>query len=173
MPKYFSKELKAFGRGRATNIKTMLLDPWFVPETTTLFDQLQAFRERKEHFAIVVDEYGVFQGIVTLEDILEEIVGEIDDEHDFTALGIRDQGDNTYLIDGTVTVRDVNRELDWNLPDEDYTTMAGLIIHESKTIPDAGQSFIFYGYRFTIMTRHKHQITLLRVSVVETDGESN
>lgn len=153
------------------NIKSMLIEPWFVPETTTLFDQLQAFRERKEHFAIVVDEYGAFQGIVTLEDILEEIVGEIDDEHDFSALGIRDQGDGTYLIDGTTTVRDVNRELDWNLPDKDYTTIAGLIIHESKTIPDVGQNFIFYDTRFTIMTRKSHQITMLKISAVGGDGD--
>lgn len=150
------------------DIKTVLIEPWFVPETTTLFDQLQAFRERKEHFAIVVDEYGAFQGIVTLEDILEEIVGEIDDEQDFSVLGIRDQGDGAYFIDGTVSVRDVNRELDWNLPDEGYTTIAGLIIHESKMIPEVGQSFIFHGTRFTIMMRERHQITVLKVSAVES-----
>ena len=146
------------------DIRLMLLEPWFVPETTTLFDQLQAFRERKEHFAIVVDEYGSFQGIVTLEDILEEIVGEIDDEQDLAATGIRLQGDGSYFIDGTVSIRDMNRELDWDLPDEAYTTVAGLIIHESKMIPDAGQSFIFYNYRFTVMKREKHQLTLLKVS---------
>ena len=145
------------------DIRMMLLEPWFVPETTTLFDQLQAFRTRKEHFAIVVDEYGSFQGIVTLEDILEEIVGEIDDEQDLTATGIRLQTDGSYFIDGTVSIRDVNRELDWFLPDEDYTTIAGLIIHESKMIPEAGQSFIFYNYRFTIMKREKHQLTLIKV----------
>ena len=148
------------------DIRMMLLDPWFVPETTNLFDQLQAFRERKEHFAIVVDEYGAFQGIVTLEDVLEEIVGEIDDEHDLTAIGIRAQGDDSYLVDGTVTIRDINREFDWDLPDEDYTTVAGLIIHEAKTIPDAGQTFIFYNTRFTVMTREKNQITLLKVAAL-------
>ncbi len=163
--KILLKEIRSVsGNIARLDIKTMLLDPWFVPETTNLFDQLQAFRERREHFAIVVDEYGVSQGIVTLEDVLEEIVGEIDDEQDFSVIGIRDQGDGTYLIDGTVTIRDMNRELHWELPDEDYTTVAGLIIHESKMIPDAGQNFIFYGYRFTIMTREKHQIKLLKVT---------
>lgn len=145
-------------------IKTVLLEPWFIPETTTLFDQLQAFRERKEHFAIVVDEYGSFQGIVTLEDILEEIVGEIDDEHDTTVAGVRAQADGSYLIDGMVTIRDLNRDLDWDLPDEDYTTLAGLLLHESKMLPEAGQRFSFYGYTFKIMKRQRNQITLISVN---------
>jgi Mg2+/Co2+ transporter CorB len=163
--KILLRELRSVsGNIERLDIKTMLLDPWFVPETTTLYDQLQAFRERKEHSAIVVDEYGSWQGIVTLEDILEEIVGEIDDEQDLTVSGIRQETEGTYLIDGTVTVRDVNRELDWNLPDEYYTTIAGLIIHESKMIPEAGQNFIFFGHRFTIVSREKRQITLIRVA---------
>ncbi len=154
------------------DIKSMLIEPWFIPETTILFDQLQAFRERQEHFAVVVDEYGAWQGIVTLEDILEEIVGEIDDEQDLAATGIEDQNDGSYLIEGTATLRDINRELDWNLPDEDYTTLAGLIIHESKMIPDEGQSFIFYGYRFVIEERQRHQITSLRVTPPLDDKNS-
>lgn len=169
--KILLKELRSVsGNIDRLDIRLMLLEPWFVPETTTLFDQLQAFRERKEHFAIVVDEYGSFQGIVTLEDILEEIVGEIDDEQDLTASGIRIQADGSYFIDGTVSVRDVNRELDWNLPDESYTTIAGLIIHESKMIPDAGQSFIFYNYRFTIIKRERHQLAIIRVTPISSVG---
>lgn len=151
-------------------IKTMVLEPWFIPETTSLFDQLQAFRERKEHFAVVVDEYGSFQGIVTLEDILEEIVGDIDDEHDVNVQGVRAQGDGTYLVDGTVTIRDLNRELDWNLPDEDYVTVAGLILHEAKMLPEAGQNFSFYGYRFKIMKRQRNQIALLSIMPPLADG---
>lgn len=171
--KILLRELRAVsGDINQLDIHKLLIDSWFVPETTNLFDQLQAFRERKEHFAVVVDEYGSFQGIVTLEDVLEEIVGEIDDEHDLSDFGIKDQGDGTYLIDGTVTIRDVNRELDWNLSDEDYTTLAGLIIHESKMIPDVGQSFVFYGCRFTIEAREKHQITSLRVSRMDV-AEAN
>jgi Mg2+/Co2+ transporter CorB len=155
------------------SIKSMMLEPWFVPETTTLFDQLQAFRERKEHFAIVVDEYGASQGIVTLEDILEEIVGEIDDEQDLAATGIKDQGDGSYVIEGTATVRDVNRELDWDLPDEDYTTLAGLILHESKMVPEEGQNFIFFGYRFSVLLRERHQIKLLKIIPPEQDTKEN
>lgn len=158
------RELRSVsGNIERLGIRNMILEPWFIPETTSLFDQLQAFRERKEHFAVVVDEYGSFMGIVTLEDILEEIVGDIDDEHDMQVSGVRGQGDGSYLVDGTVTIRDLNRELDWNLPDEDYSTIAGLILFESKMLPEAGQNFSFYKYRFKILKRQRNQITLVRV----------
>lgn len=147
------------------DIKPLLQEPWFVPETTTLFDQLQAFRDRKEHFAIVIDEYGSIMGIVTLEDVLEEIVGEIDDEHDMPVPGVTAAPDQSYyIIDGTVTIRDLNRELEWGLPDEDYATLAGLIIHESKTIPEENQSFSFFDFHFDILQRERNQITQIRVT---------
>jgi len=149
------------------DISRLLSDPWFIPETTILFDQLQAFRERKEHFAIVVDEYGAFKGIVTLEDILEEIVGDIDDEHDVSIPGVRAQPNGSFIVDGTVTIRDLNRAVGWNLPDDQYSTLAGLVLHESKMIPAVGQNFTFYGYRFKILKRQRNQITLIRV------GEDN
>jgi len=145
------------------DINRILTDPWFIPETTILFDQLQSFRERKEHFAIVVDEYGAFEGIVTLEDILEEIVGDIEDEHDMSVPGVRAQPGGAYIVDGTVTIRDLNRAAGWDLPDEYYSTIAGLILHESKMIPEMGQSFSFYGHRFKILKRQRNQITLVRV----------
>lgn len=158
------RELRSAGGDiNQLDIRTMALEPWFIPETTSLFDQLQAFRERKEHFAVVVDEYGSFQGIVTLEDILEEIVGEIDDEHDVNVLGVRPQADGTYLVDGTVTIRDLNRELDWELPDENYVTVAGLVLYESQMLPEAGQSFAFYDYRFKILKRMRNQLTLISI----------
>ena len=125
------------------DIEDLATEPWFVPEATTLYDQLQAFRSRREHFAVVVDEYGSFMGIVTLEDILEEIVGEIDDEHDETVVGVRKQSNGSYLVDGDVTIRDLNREFEWELPDdEDYSTVAGLIIHEAQTIRKRGRVLI-------------------------------
>lgn len=146
------------------DIEELASEAWFVPEATTLYDQLQAFKARKEHFAVVVDEYGSYMGIVTLEDILEEIVGEIDDEHDETVVGVRKQTNGTYLIDGDVTIRDLRREFDWNLPDDgDYSTLAGLIIHEAQTVPEAGQSFTFYGFRFDIVKRQRNQLGLIRV----------
>lgn len=144
-------------------IEDVLAEPWFVPETTSLFDQLQAFRERREHFAIVVDEYGSFMGIVTLEDILEEIVGEIDDEQDVNVPGVRRVHDGSYLVDGSVTIRDLNREFDWDLPDEEYSTIAGLVLYEAEAIPEVGQSFIFHDCRFDVVRRHRNQITMLRV----------
>lgn len=153
------------------DLKSVTTDPWFIPETTNLFDQLQAFRERREHFAIVIDEYGSFMGIVTLEDILEEIVGEIDDEVDVvTVQGVRPQGDGSFLVDGDVTIRDLNRAYDWSLPDEEYATLAGLLLYESKTIPDAGQAFNFYGFRFRVVKRQRNQITLIRITPPEEEG---
>ncbi len=146
------------------DIQKVATEPWFIPDTTTLYDQLQAFRRRREHFAMVVDEYGTLMGVVTLEDILEEIVGDIDDEHDVTMPGVRRQSNGTYLVDGTVTIRELNREFDWSLRDENYSTIAGLVLYESKTIPDAGQSFSFQGFRFDVMRRHRNQLTLIRVT---------
>lgn len=166
--KALMRELKALERANEDlsqiNIDQLASEAWFVPEATTLYDQLQAFKSRKEHFAVVVDEYGSFMGIVTLEDILEEIVGEIDDEHDETVVGVRKQTNGSYLVEGDVTIRDLNREFDWNLPDdEDYSTIAGLIIHEAQTVPETGQSFTFYGFRFDIVKRHRNKLGLIRV----------
>ncbi|MBV9996456.1 MAG: HlyC/CorC family transporter [Caulobacteraceae bacterium] len=138
-------------------------EPWFIPETTNLKDQLNAFLKRRTHFALVVDEYGALQGLVTLEDILEEIVGEIEDEHDLAIEGVRRQPDASVVVDGQVTIRDLNRALDWNLPDEHAVTVAGLVIHEAQTIPDPGQTFIFHGHRFQVLRRQRNQITALRV----------
>lgn len=146
------------------NIEALAGDPWFVPETTRLLDQLHAFRERHEHFALVVDEYGSLMGVVTLEDILEEIVGEIADEHDVSVPGLRRQPNGSYIVDGNFTIRDLNRELEWDLPDEEAATVAGLVLHESRRIPDVGQTFLFYGFRFEIMRRQRHQITTVRIT---------
>lgn len=162
--KLLLKELRNMsGAYQSFDITEIASDPWFIPETTTLFDQLQAFRERKEHFAIVVDEYGGLMGVVTLEDILEEIVGEIDDEHDITVEGVKAQPDGSYVIDGTVTIRDLNRELDWNLPGDEYSTLAGMILYESKMIPQVGQVFTFHDFRFKILKRQRNQITEIKV----------
>jgi Mg2+/Co2+ transporter CorB len=139
-------------------------EPWFIPDTTSLLDQLQAFRGRREHFAVVVDEYGSLMGIVTLEDILEEIVGEIEDEHDTPVSGVRPQPDGGYIVDGTVTIRDLNREFDWNLPDEEAATIAGLVMHESRMIPEKGQTFTFHGFRFEVLRRVRNQLTSVRVT---------
>ncbi len=146
------------------NIKKIASPPWFIPETTTLFSQLSAFRERHEHLAFVIDEYGDLQGMITLEDILEEIVGEIVDEHDVEIPGVRITADGTYVIDGTVTIRDLNRQFSWNLPDDHAATLAGLVLHETREIPEGGQSFMIQGFRMEILRRLRQQITLVRLT---------
>lgn len=137
--------------------------PWFVPDTTTLQDQLNAFLRRKAHFAIVVDEYGEVEGLVTLEDIIEEIVGEIADEHDIDIQGVKQEADGSVVVDGSVPIRDLNRALDWRLPDDEAVTIAGLVIHETQSIPEEKQAFTFHGKRFVVMKRDKNRITRIRI----------
>jgi Mg2+/Co2+ transporter CorB len=137
--------------------------PWFIPETTSLFHQLQMFRRRREHFALVVDEYGSLMGVVTLEDIIEEIVGEIDDEHDRPITGVRVQPDGSYVVAGTTAIRDLNREFGWNLPDEEASTVAGLLLHEVRRIPKPGQRFTIAGFEVEVLRRQHNRITLLRL----------
>ncbi len=137
--------------------------PWFIPDTTPLKRQLIAFRQRRQHLAMVVDEYGDLEGLVTLEDIMEEIVGEIADEKDVEPEGILPQADGSYLVSGWITVRDLNRAFDWKLPDEEASTIAGLVIHEAQRIPEVGQNFAFHGFRFVVLRRQRNQIVLLKV----------
>ncbi|MET4807632.1 HlyC/CorC family transporter [Limibacillus sp. MBR-115] len=145
--------------------------PWFIPDTTDLLSQLEAFRTRHEHFAIVVDEYGEVLGIVTLEDILEEIVGEISDEHDIKVEGVRRLKDGSIEVEGTVTIRDLNRMFEWRLPDEEATTIAGLILHEARRIPEVGQVFLFHGLRFAIKGRKRNQVTRALITPADDGGE--
>jgi len=154
------------------DIPALASPPWYVPDTTTLEEQLTSFREHKSHFALVVDEYGALQGLVTLQDILEEIFGDIPDEHaPETRPDVRRRPDGSYLVDGTLSVRDLNRELEWNLPEDDATTVAGLVIAQSGTIPDPGQRFAFFGYTFEILRRQRNQITALRIVPPRSDGQ--
>lgn len=154
----------AGGDASKLDIAATATEPWFVPDTTTLQDQLNAFLKRKSHFALVVDEYGEVMGLVTLEDILEEIVGEIADEFDVEMQGVDPQTDGSVIVDGTIPVRDLNRALDWNLPDEEANTIAGLVIHEAQTIPEVGQAFTFHGYRFRIVRKSRNRITQMKVT---------
>jgi len=146
------------------DVATIALEPWFVPVNTPLPEQLKAFLARKTHFALAVDEYGEVMGLVTLEDILEEIVGDIRDEHDVAVPGLRQQPDGAVIVDGGVPIRDLNRAMDWQLPDAEATTIAGLVIHEARAIPDAGQAFTFHGFRFEVMRKSRNRLTALRVA---------
>ena len=153
------------------DVTTIMLPPWFVPEMRPVSEQLKAFRRRKTHFALVVDEYGEVEGMVTLEDILEEIVGDISDEHDVVVAGVRAQPDGSVVVDGSVPIRDLNRAMDWHLPDEEATTVAGLVIHEARSIPERGQSFTFHGFRFRVLRRERNRITALRIVAVPREIE--
>jgi Mg2+/Co2+ transporter CorB len=148
------------------DIAAVAAQPWFVPDTTSVANQLNEFLRRKAQLALVVDEYGEVQGLITLEDILEEIVGQIADEHDVQDAAIRLQADGSVNVDGTVAVRDLNRHMDWDLPDDEATTIAGLVIHEAQSIPEPGQVFTFYGYRFEILRKNRNKITAIRVRPV-------
>lgn len=162
------------GNTTREEILGLLSKSWFIPSTTSLKEQLFAFRQRKYHIALVVDEYGVYMGIITLEDIIEEIVGDIYDEHDRKPNAtIRQQPDGTYILAGTVSIRDLNRQLDWDLPDEEgFSTLAGLVIHEARTIPEQGAMFSFHGYEFIVIERVDNQVVRLKVRKVP-EGTGN
>ena len=162
--------LKALQRSKGDvgkiDLDEIVILPWFVPDTRPVADQLSAFLRRKAHFAIVVDEYGEVMGLVTLEDIIEEIVGEIADEHDLAVAGVRQEQAGSWIVEGIVPIRDLNRLNEWNLPDDNATTVAGLIIHETQSIPEVGQKFTFHGFRFEVLRKRRHQLTQIRITPV-------
>jgi Mg2+/Co2+ transporter CorB len=151
------------GAAAKVDIAALMRPPWFVPDMRPVSEQLKAFRRRKTQMALVVDEYGEVEGLVTLEDILEEIVGDITDEHDIAMPGVRRQPDGSVSVDGAVPIRDLNRVMEWHLPDQEATTVAGLVIHEARSIPEVGQSFTFHGFRFRVLRRERNRITALRI----------
>jgi Mg2+/Co2+ transporter CorB len=164
-----AKDLLARVRSNPANlagldVAALATPPWFIPDTTALLHQLLAFRQRRSHLAFVVDEYGDLEGLVTLEDILEEIVGEITDEKDVETVGIETLPDGSVLVSGWITVRDLNRQFGWKLPHEEATTIAGLVIYEARMIPEVGQSFAFHGFRFEVLRRQRNQIVLLKIT---------
>jgi Mg2+/Co2+ transporter CorB len=168
------RALKAAGDDASRiDIRSIAKKPWFVPDTTDVTDQLNAFLKRKSHFALVVDEYGEVQGLVTLEDIIEEIVGDISDEHDIVVQGVRPQPDGSVNVDGAVPIRDLNRATGWDLPDEEATTIAGLVIHEARIIPEPGQAFTFHGFRFQVLRKNRNRITALHITPVPRETSAD
>jgi len=162
---------EADGRVDTLDVAGLARDPWFIPETTNLKDQLTAFLRRQNHFALVVDEYGALEGLITLEDILEEIVGEIEDEHDIAVRGVKPQPDGSVIVDGGVAIRDLNRAMNWDLPDDEAVTVAGLVIHEAQAIPETRQTFAFHRRRFEVLQRKGNQLTLLKISAPAPEPE--
>jgi len=156
------------------HIRRIMVKPWFVPETTPIKHQLHAFRAQRQHLALVVDEYGVLQGLVTLEDIIEVIVGRIDDEHGRQPVSeVTPAGQNAWVVKGSTTIRDLNRDLGWNLPDTEVSTIAGLVIHEAQLIPEIGERFEFHNIKFTILDRQGNQITQLKIEKLEPENTQN
>lgn len=162
----------AGGDSSKVDIRKVAKKPWFIPDTTNLNDQLNAFLKRKAHIALVVDEYGEVQGLITLEDILEEIIGDIADEHDVTVEGVRRQPDGSVNVDGSVPIRDLNRVMGWSLPEDEATTVAGLVIHEARIIPEPGQAFTFHGFRFQVLRRNRNRITALRITPLNREQQA-
>jgi Mg2+/Co2+ transporter CorB len=163
---YLRALVSAGGDAAQVNLGDIALAPWFIPDSTSLSEQLRAFRSKKTHSALVVDEYGAVQGLVTLEDIIEEIVGDIKDEHDALATGVRQQRDGSVIVDGAVTIRDLNRAMNWRLPDEEAATIAGLVIHEARAIPETRQTFSFHGLRFEVLRKQRNRIAALRIEPI-------
>ena len=170
------QQMLAIGRALVTNPRLMILDeateglaplirqPLYVPESMGALDLLAEMRAKRTHLAIVLDEYSGTEGLLTFEDLVEEIVGEIDDELDVAAAETDHAADGSFIVEGKATIRDLNREHEWRLPDEEAATLAGLVLHEARRIPDVGQSFIFHGFRFDILERQRHQITRVRIT---------
>jgi len=148
------------------DVLKVAMKPYFIPETTTLDLQMRQFLKRKSHFALVVDEYGDLRGLITLEDIIEEIIGEISDEHDIEVDQMIGTSDGKLLVDGGMSIRDLNRAYDWSLPDNEANTVAGLVIHEAQLIPSVGQVFNFYGFRFEILSKEKNKITKIKLAKI-------
>lgn len=161
---------RAHGEARAVDARTIVYKPWFVPESTSVHAQLTQFRKRREHMAIVLDEYGVVEGLVTLEDIIEEIVGEISDEHDEPQdellAGISRLPDGAYSVDASLPVRDVNRAMGWQLPDDRAYTVAGVVIDAAKMIPPEGQEIEAHGFRFKVLERDRQRVARVLVRAI-------
>lgn len=156
------------------DIMALLNDPMFIPDTTTLRDQLEEFRKKRNHLAIVVDEYGSLMGLVTLEDILEEIVGQIEDEHDKVIRGVKRQPDGSLIVRGNINIRDLNREIDWDLPlEENANTLAGFVISLAQKIPDLSEKFRYENYEFTVLGKIRNQITSVRIMELPDEDMSD
>lgn len=164
------KCIEAEGDLSKVKLKEIMIKPWFIPENTNLLHQLSLFKSRREHFAIVIDEYGDIDGIVTLEDILEEIVGDINDENDVILSEnsqIKQIDENSYLVDGEVSIRDLNRQNGWKISDEHMTTIAGYLLDMTMIIPEEGQQFIFNDFKFEIIKRTKNQLNLIKITKID------
>jgi Mg2+/Co2+ transporter CorB len=160
-------------------LKPLLIEPYFVPEGTPLSTQLVQFQRRRERIALVVDEYGDIQGIVTLEDILEEIVGEFTTDPADDVVDVVNEGSDSFLVDASANIREVNRSQDWELPTDGPKTINGLIVERLETIPKPGVSLEIVGYPIEIVDSDDNRIRSVRIGerqamidAVETEFQS-
>jgi Mg2+/Co2+ transporter CorB len=158
------------GNADGLDVSASISAPWFIPDTTGLLDQLKAFRARHLSLAFVVDEYGVLQGMLTLADILEEIVGSYD-RGQFNALAVpKPLPDGSFILDGRFPLRELNRELDWDLPDDHASTIAGLVLHVAERLPEPGERFQLDAYHFQVIARKKNSLAKIKVRHTLLDG---
>ncbi|MDX2049955.1 MAG: CNNM domain-containing protein [Rickettsiaceae bacterium] len=169
--------LKALHRNKYNfsklDIKSYTSEPWFVPENAPLSKQLMEFKDRKSHMAIVVDEYGDIIGILTLEDILEEVVGQIDDELDVAPSKIIKKSKFNYIVDGTASIRDINRELSLKLSSENANTIAGLFMHNLERLPNVGDRIELSSARLTIVKKHFNRIKQVLIEIKPSEDNLN
>lgn len=153
-------------------LKSILMDCYFVPKGTPLHTQMMNFQQNKRRFGVVVDEYGVIQGLVTIEDILEEIVGEFTTDMQAYNLDIQEQNDSYYLIDCSVHLREINRQLKWNLPTEGPKTLNGLLLERLEYIPESGTTLKIDDYLIEITQVSKNAIKMARLKSLQENTEN-
>ena len=160
-------------RARNTNTNLLINDimqkPQFISENTSLSEQLNNFKKDTVQMAFVIDEYGDLQGLISLEDILEEIVGEIFDEFDKQIAGPEILSDKSVVVDGAMTIRDLNRSMDWKLPDEEASTIAGLVIDIAQKLPSINETIKIDKFHFTVLERQRTRITKINIKLIVID----
>lgn len=168
---YLRKMIDALRSGKITRayLESVTRDPYFIPEGTTLTVQLLNFQREKRRVGLVVDEYGDIQGMLTLEDILEEIVGEFDNDPRVTPAEIRPQPDGSYIVDGTAQVRNLNRSLNWTLPSEGPKTLNGIVVEHFESFPPQGAVFTFNGHPMTILAVEDNKVQQVRIEPAAYD----
>lgn len=151
----------------APNLRERLFPPVFIQESTPITKLLRNFQEKKHHMAIVTDEFGGVRGLITLEDVIEEIVGEIDDEHDQEESELRVLGENVILVDAKIDVEEVEQYFGRQMPEGPYESVGGFILYRVGRVPDRGTVVTAGGLRFTVLAADKRRVKLVRIGLKE------
>jgi Mg2+/Co2+ transporter CorB len=167
--------LRILGRKKEFDIdelEKLTIEPYYLPEGTPLHTQMLKFQEQKRRTGLVVDEYGVLQGMVTLDDILEEIIGEFTTDLQTYNQDIQPQEDGSFFVDGSTTIRDINKRLEWELPTEGPKTINGVILEHLEDIPEAGTSLRINGYTFEITQVVDNAVKKVKIFPLPEDNSS-